>query len=52
MGLGDRDGKESLTVAGHLGVGIAPADGANFDELLFRAEGRATTSVAPCSATP
>jgi diguanylate cyclase (GGDEF)-like protein len=45
MGLGDREGKDTLSVSGHVGVGVAPADGKTFDELLFRAEGRAGTTV-------
>lgn len=45
MGLGDREGKDTLRVSGHVGLGVAPADGATFDELLFRAEGRASTTL-------
>jgi diguanylate cyclase (GGDEF)-like protein len=41
MGIGDREGKESLPVSGRVGFAHAPVDGATFDELLLRAEGRA-----------
>jgi diguanylate cyclase (GGDEF)-like protein len=44
MGLGDRDGKESLHVSGRIGFATAPADGATLDELLLRAEGRARST--------
>jgi diguanylate cyclase (GGDEF)-like protein len=41
MGIGDREGKESVPAEGAIGVALAPADGATFDELFFRAESRA-----------
>lgn len=41
MGLGDREGKESLRVSARIGFAQAPRDGATLDELLLRAEGRA-----------
>jgi len=44
MGLGDREGKESLHVAGRIGFARAPDDGSTLDELLLRAEGRARES--------
>jgi len=39
MGLGDREGKESLHVSGRIGFAQAPADGTTLDELLLHAEG-------------
>ena len=41
MGIGDREGKESVRTNGAIGVALAPADGGTFDELFFRAESRA-----------
>lgn len=41
MGIGDREGKESLPVAARIGYARAPVDGSSVDELLLRAEGRA-----------
>ena len=41
IGIGDREGKASVQVAGRIGVAQAPQDGTTFDELLLRAEGRA-----------
>jgi diguanylate cyclase (GGDEF)-like protein len=40
MGIGDREGKESLRVSGRIGFALAPQDGTTVDELLLRAEGR------------
>jgi diguanylate cyclase (GGDEF)-like protein len=47
MGLGDRDGKEALRVAGRIGFAQAPNDGATLDELLLRAEGHARSTGSP-----
>jgi diguanylate cyclase (GGDEF)-like protein len=44
MGIGDRDGKESVRVGGRIGFARAPHDGATLDELLLRAEGRALSA--------
>jgi diguanylate cyclase (GGDEF)-like protein len=41
MGIGDREGKESVHVSARIAVAHAPQDGATFDELLLLAEGRA-----------
>lgn len=41
MGLGDRDGKDTLNVCGTVGVAVAPGDAMTFDALLFHAEGNA-----------
>jgi diguanylate cyclase (GGDEF)-like protein len=41
MGIGDREGKESVRVSGRIGFAQAPHDGNTIDELLLRAEGRA-----------
>ena len=41
MGIGDREGRESVLASGAIGVALAPHDGATFDELFFRAESRA-----------
>jgi diguanylate cyclase (GGDEF)-like protein len=41
MGLGDRDGKQSLHVSGRIGFALAPDDGQTLDELLLCAEGHA-----------
>ena len=41
MGLGDRDGKDTLAVRGNVGVAVTPGDAPTFDALLFHAEGRA-----------
>jgi diguanylate cyclase (GGDEF)-like protein len=48
MGIGDREGKESLPVSARIGFARAPDDAQTFDELLLSAEGRArTTSLHP-----
>ncbi len=44
MGIGDREGKESVHVSARIAVAHAPGDGATFDELLLLAEGRARSS--------
>jgi diguanylate cyclase (GGDEF)-like protein len=44
MGIGDREGKESVHVSARIAVAQAPADGKTFDELLLLAEGRARAS--------
>ena len=41
MGLGDRDGKDTLAVRGNVGVAVTPGAAATFDALLFDAEGNA-----------
>ena len=41
MGIGDREGKESVRVMGRIGFAHAPQDGTTLDALLLRAEGRA-----------
>jgi diguanylate cyclase (GGDEF)-like protein len=41
IGIGDRDGKETVRASGSAGIALAPHDGTTFDELLFRAEARA-----------
>jgi diguanylate cyclase (GGDEF)-like protein len=41
MGIGDREGTQSLPVAARIGFAAAPAGGTTFDELLLSAEGRA-----------
>ena len=41
MGIGDRDGKESVGVSARIGFARAPEDGATLDELLLRAEANA-----------
>lgn len=43
MGIGDREGKESVPVAGRFGFACAPHDGTTLDELLLHAEARAQT---------
>ena len=40
MGIGDREGKESVRVSATVGVALAPKDAASFDELLLCAEAR------------
>jgi len=46
MGIGDREGKESVLASGAIGVALAPHDGTTFDELFFRAESRAGAAAA------
>jgi diguanylate cyclase (GGDEF)-like protein len=46
MGIGDRDGKETVRVAGRIGFAHAPLDGATIDELLLRAESRCLAAAA------
>jgi len=41
ISIGDREGKEAVSVRGVAGVAFSPDDGATLDELLFRAEARA-----------
>lgn len=41
MGIGDREGKESLRVSARAGFAVAAYDATAFDDLLFRAEGQA-----------
>lgn len=45
MGIGDREGKESLFVSGRIGVAHAPVDGATLDDLLLLGEYRARASL-------
>ncbi|MGA2395569.1 MAG: diguanylate cyclase [Candidatus Lustribacter sp.] len=40
MGIGDREGKDSVPVSAVAGVALAPQDAATFDELLLCAEAR------------
>jgi diguanylate cyclase (GGDEF)-like protein len=44
MGIGDREGKESVHVSARIAAAHAPHDGATFDELLLLAEGRARST--------
>jgi diguanylate cyclase (GGDEF)-like protein len=44
MGIGDREGKESVHVSARIAVAHAPHDGTTFDELLLLAEGRARST--------
>ena len=44
MGIGDREGKESVHVSARIAAAHAPRDGATFDELLLLAEGRARST--------
>ncbi len=45
MGIGDREGKESLNVTSRIAVAHAPRDGASLDDLLLLAEGRARANL-------
>ena len=45
IGIGDREGKETVRAAGGAGIAFAPSDATTFDELLFRAEARASTAL-------
>ena len=47
MGIGDRNGKESVQVSGRVGFARAPQDGTTLDQLLLRAEGRARRGASP-----
>jgi hypothetical protein len=40
MGIGDREGKESVRVSATVGVALTPKDAPTFDELLLCAEAR------------
>jgi diguanylate cyclase (GGDEF)-like protein len=44
MGIGDREGKESVHVSARIAFAQAPHEGATFDELLLLAEGRARST--------
>lgn len=46
IGIGDRDGRETVGASASFGIAVAPRDGLTFDELLFRAEARAGTAAA------
>jgi diguanylate cyclase (GGDEF)-like protein len=47
MGIGDREGKESLFVSGRIGIAHAPADGATLDDLLLLGEYRSRANLQP-----
>lgn len=47
MGIGDREGKESLFVSGRIGIAHAPTDGATLDDLLLLGEYRSRANLQP-----